>query len=717
MILDAPIAAVTVYDRGATIERRGVVVCDRAAPPSSIVVGELPLALHDATLRIVILDIDWGDESGAAPSPGAPTGLRIHPPEIEVAARGHAPPPDPPDDATQRALHRRVQRLEHRLAQLEYEIELLEDMPLTGPDGVDPTSLPARIAFERYAADAVRARAEAAAAVETELDTAHREVSQADEALARAASARRASPADIVKQIRCRIDWPDSPPRRLELAVRYDVPGARWAPCYRVERHGDDARLVRRAAVAQRTGEDWRGVRLTVCTAHLPQESDLVELVELCALIIGEAGDTAATDAAEIGFRAPPRGARWLFRDYDRDRGRLETIRPDPEPYEGPTSADLHAVDHGAAPLSVPNPVPSSDSKRPQPAPAAPLGIRDLDTAIVRAEPAAGDLSRTRVFAPEQPDTGTWGVDVVRTRLQVGPGLTGTIGVPRLDVPAEHFRLAAPDRDHDRQRLRLVDTAQLRRGALERAGYSVDFDVGDAIRSATHAAASLDESPLPDGMCDVRRAAGRNDFAWRADGPLDVVGDGRFHDITLSAKPTRADGRIIVVPSAEPSAWRRVTLTHTDDTPLLAGPAALYVDSAPIGHAVLPTLAPGDTCELDFGPEPRVRVRTQETRVTGPDASVEICTEVELRSELSRPTRCEIRTRIPVPAADAEVTIEEVEVSPPWQLWGPPRPGAPPGGRLWRIELTNGTSTRLRSRCLLCARAGESIEIGPDVDD
>ena len=56
-----------------------------------------------------------------------------------------------------------------------------------------------------------------------------------------------------------------------EVEVEYGVPGAVWVPAYRLtHRQGEGGgRLVLRASVAQRTGEDWTGVRLALATADL----------------------------------------------------------------------------------------------------------------------------------------------------------------------------------------------------------------------------------------------------------------------------------------------------------------------------------------------------------------------------------------------------------------------------------------------------------------
>ena len=55
----------------------------------------------------------------------------------------------------------------------------------------------------------------------------------------------------------------------LQLDVSYRLPGAGWRPAYeaRAETGTDAVELVSYGLVRQRTGEDWRDVRLTLSTA------------------------------------------------------------------------------------------------------------------------------------------------------------------------------------------------------------------------------------------------------------------------------------------------------------------------------------------------------------------------------------------------------------------------------------------------------------------
>src|SRR6202012_4401018 len=69
-------------------------------------------------------------------------------------------------------------------------------------------------------------------------------------------------------------------------------------------------RLQLRAAIAQRSGEDWRGVKLSLSTANLERAT---ELPELRSLRIGRAQPAPP----KSGWREPPPGLDELFGSFD----------------------------------------------------------------------------------------------------------------------------------------------------------------------------------------------------------------------------------------------------------------------------------------------------------------------------------------------------------------------------------------------------------------
>uniref|UniRef100_UPI003C7BB28A DUF4139 domain-containing protein n=1 Tax=unclassified Streptomyces TaxID=2593676 RepID=UPI003C7BB28A len=110
---------------------------------------------------------------------------------------------------------------------------------------------------------------------------------------------------------------PGKPDAEVELELEYGVPGAVWAPAYRLTyRQGDSTgRLVLRASVAQRTGEDWTDVSLGLATADLRRATGLPKLR---SIRIGRSQPAPAP----AGWREPPAGLSDLFNGYDTAPGR-----------------------------------------------------------------------------------------------------------------------------------------------------------------------------------------------------------------------------------------------------------------------------------------------------------------------------------------------------------------------------------------------------------
>ncbi|MFD8571140.1 DUF4139 domain-containing protein, partial [Streptomyces sp. NPDC059639] len=98
----------------------------------------------------------------------------------------------------------------------------------------------------------------------------------------------------------------------VDIEIEYRVPGAVWVPSYRLTHRQDEkgGRLVLRASVAQRTGEDWTGVRLGLSTAdlHRPTGAPVLRSVR-----IGRRQPAPAPS----GWREPPTGLAGLFAGYD----------------------------------------------------------------------------------------------------------------------------------------------------------------------------------------------------------------------------------------------------------------------------------------------------------------------------------------------------------------------------------------------------------------
>ncbi|MBO7937039.1 DUF4139 domain-containing protein, partial [Streptomyces sp. S9] len=146
--------------------------------------------------------------------------------------------------------------------------------------------------------------------LEEELAEAERALSAAADRLARASTDAPAS--HVATTVSAALTLEGAVGTEVEVEVEYGVPGAVWVPAYRLTvRQGDSSgRLVLRASVAQRTGEDWTGVRLALATADLRRRTDLPRLR---SLRIGRRQPAPAPS----GWREPPAGLSDLFTGYD----------------------------------------------------------------------------------------------------------------------------------------------------------------------------------------------------------------------------------------------------------------------------------------------------------------------------------------------------------------------------------------------------------------
>src|SRR6185503_14156385 len=102
------------------------------------------------------------------------------------------------------------------------------------------------------------------------------------------------------------------------LEIEYAIGAARWWPAYKawLSARATQVRWEIDAFVAQATGEDWTGVRLSLTTADL---ADDARLPELRSLRIGR-----AQPPARRGYRPPPAGLEQLFQGYDEAAARWQ---------------------------------------------------------------------------------------------------------------------------------------------------------------------------------------------------------------------------------------------------------------------------------------------------------------------------------------------------------------------------------------------------------
>lgn len=488
----------------------------------------------------------------------------------------------------------------------------------------------------------------------------------------------------------------------VEIEVEYGVPGAVWVPAYRLTHHrgGSDGRLLLRASIAQRTGEDWAGVRVSLATADLRRRTDVPRLR---SIRIGREQPAPASS----GWREPPRGLLGLFSDYD---------AAGPPPGAGDSAGAAHdAVAAAAAPAAGPVPPPApqmtshgygmpSGALPPPPGgmPAGAEGVMPGGSAPGAPQPYA----RRRSGAPRP----------------VAPAAPGRAAAPSAAVPQEvPAPSPAPETGPPRPSGAELDYAALvltgPDGQPERRGRLFPDAVSDPV-AAEHRrrAETVTALPLPGNAVRPRESAGSFDHRYDAAARADVPSDGTWHTITVGEVAVGLRTEYLCVPSVEQAVYTTLVLSNTSDQALLAGPLEVSADGDFLLTTSLPTLAPGGVRRVGLGANEAIGVTRRTSLLestSGLRNSVTVLdhrVHVELANRLPAPVTVEVRERVPV-TSDADIRIEE---KADWQA---PAAGTDaerhaPGTRVWRAEIPAHATSALDGGYVIRIPAGKALTGG-----
>ncbi|MFF2433090.1 DUF4139 domain-containing protein [Streptomyces sp. NPDC058107] len=650
--------SVVVYAQGAVCRRlaRGSVSAD-----GRVRVTGLPRSLDPGSLRARVL--------GAV-------GVRVTEARVEVEAEPLGT--DTPDE-----LRREVERLrdEYAAAQgrRDRQMSLIEEVGSLHPVP------PARRREDPHRRTPVDAWLELADFVDVRLTGLHNRLVELEEALRnveheltvatdRLARASTDAPSAHVETTVCAVLAFDGT-GDAEVELEYGVPGVVWVPAYRLtHRQGDGSgRLVLRASVAQRTGEDWTGVRIALATADLRRRTDLPRLR---SIRIGRSQPAPAPS----GWREPPAGLVDLFSGYD-------AAGPGPATPVAPM-----AVAGGSASGPVPPP--------PPPPPPAPQSYGGPPAALPAPGGAPPEAFGGGIPALAQPAGSVQG-NRPRTGGRSFAGAPMAPAAPgRAAPPPPPAAVAGPPQPSGAE---LDYAALVLCGPDEQAGRrgrlfpDSPFDpVAAEYRRRAEAVGAL---PLPGQAVRPRESAGSFDHRFDAIARADIPSDGTWHTVTVGEIPVGLRTEYLCVPSVEQTVYATLVLSNATDQALLAGPVEVTVDDDFLLTAALPTLAPGGVCRVGLGPAEGIRV-TRRTNLNESTSGLRNNTtvlnhrvHVELANRLARPVTVEVRERVPV-TSDPDVQIEErADWTAPEEGAGPDRHA--PGTRVWRLELPAGDTAAL----------------------
>jgi uncharacterized protein (TIGR02231 family) len=254
------IDTVTVYPDGASVTR--VISVDLPSGDNTLVAKDFPPTLDPSSLRVE-------GEAGARLAIGA---IDTRPPR-----------PVPPVNLSE--IDRRIETLKDQRADLDGAVasaqarrKFAERFAEASPAGLGEKGEARPLSDWRAAFAAV---ADEVAAADTAIRESRRKQRDIDREIARLEQDRNAKPP---AKLEVRIDLASAAATKATLRVTYSVRNARWTPLYdaRLDTGAKDRKpaleLVRRAEIAQSTGEDWSNVRLDVSTVRTARGGDAPDL-------------------------------------------------------------------------------------------------------------------------------------------------------------------------------------------------------------------------------------------------------------------------------------------------------------------------------------------------------------------------------------------------------------------------------------------------------
>ncbi|MFE1034275.1 DUF4139 domain-containing protein [Streptomyces sp. NPDC058807] len=489
----------------------------------------------------------------------------------------------------------------------------------------------------------------------------------------------------------------------VEVEVEYGVPGAVWVPAYRLTHRqgGSDGRLLLRASIAQRTGEDWTGVRVSLATADLRRRADVPRLR---SIRIGREQPAPASS----GWREPPRGLLGLFSGYD---------AAGPPPGAGDSAVTVSdAVAVAAAP--APGPVPPPAPPRAGHGYGAPPGALPPPPGGVPASAGGAMPGGSAPGAPQPHARRRSGAP-----RSVAPAAPGRAAAPSAAVPqaAPAAPSPAPETGPPRPSGAELDYAALvltgPDGRPERRGRLFPDSAPDPV-AAEHRrrAEAVTALPLPGNAVRPRESAGSFDHRYDAAARADVPSDGTWHTITVGEVAVGLRTEYLCVPSVEQAVYTTLVLSNATDQALLAGPLEVSADGDFLLTTALPTLAPGGVRRVGLGADEAIGVTRRTSLLesaSGLRNNVTVLdhrVHVELANRLPVPVTVEVRERVPV-TSDADIRIEEKAD------WKAPPAGTDaerhaPGTRLWRVEVPAHSTSALDGGYVIRIPAGKALTGG-----
>jgi uncharacterized protein (TIGR02231 family) len=176
--------------------------------------------------------------------------------------------------------------------------------------------------------------------------------------------------------------------------------------------------------------------------------------------------------------------------------------------------------------------------------------------------------------------------------------------------------------------------------------------------------------------------------------------------VPVGTRTATSEVLYVTVPREDPAVYRQAEVKNPISSPLLPGPVEVSVGGEYVLTTAMPLVAPGADFKLSLGVEQGLKVarNTKYSEQRSGDkvvATNELIHELdfEVVNNLERPAKCEVRERLPQPAPEAEVVVEEGPVKPQWVPYLQEERGRiVEGGRRWLFTVKPGATQKLSAQ-------------------
>jgi len=730
-VLSSRIDSVIVYRQGALVCRTAIMLAAQPVP-AQVKLINLPLSLDDASVRVRV-----EGEGGDLP---VASDVRV---ALDLAVVDERLPP--PDDEALKQARRALAEVAEHLVHLRAQRRRFERLQIferpTGKRGTPPSASPvrARLVMLDFRHKAIAALDERILEALGQERRATRHKDDLEHRQRAASKARQARPHELRKAAIIALRGHTIPTHPVRVIVEYMVPGARWAPSYAISLAKDmsQATISVRAVVAQRSGEDWSGVKLTLATADAQRWT---ELPELQVLRIGR----RQPPVQRRGWRAPPIGARELFADFDRflaanaveakppaglaDQREQVGVVDDDDDDDDESPSDGRSLTRTGSVSSEQIEEMKKMAKGGPPSASAPARSMKPQAPMPMQQGRSAGSPPSFGAAPPAPMSASMPMEMAAMPKR-GGGIASAIGgllggggggapeggaFAAQDIPqAEPEHAAAPEQ-LAYGNLRMPGPKDSRRGTLIVAQRRERYLEMLWVREVTRA---IDVVALIDHAVNSARQAGGSgppprhhlaaslggfDYVYAADGVVDIPADGGFHGIPLMARQAPIELGYVVVPRESTDVFRHVTLKNPLEAPLLPGPADIYVGGDYLLSTDLRVAPPRGEVKIGLGVEQAIKVSrntsfAEETAgLMGGSLALRHEITLEVANRRERPINIEVQERLPtLREREDEIQLDLVQVDPPWIDYDP-EDYALKGGHRWQLQIPHGQVRKLR---------------------